>query len=92
METYPGECTGLVRANDRHGAQRLDSLERLAQNLVLAHHVGADGQTGREGDGEALGDEGDGDRDARNDEGRDVDPVGVSLSQPGGPADVSFRA
>lgn len=89
-----GQSARLVGADDRHGAETLDGLERLAEDLVLAHHVGTDGHAGCNGDGEAFGDEGDGDGDAGYDEVGDVDPAGMLAAQPGSPekSGVSLRS
>ena len=73
-----GPC--LIRANDRHRAERLDSLQTLTQNLVLAHDVCRNRQSRRNCDRESLGNESNGDRHTRNNQRRHTNPIRILLS------------
>ena len=79
----------LIGADDGHGAERLNGLEGLAEDLVLLHDVGSDCQARGYGDWEALGDEGDGDAHAADDEGGHADPVRMFLAEPASPEALS---
>ncbi len=54
-----GEGAGLVRADHRRGAQRLDRVEPLHDGVLLGHPGDADGEGHRDDGGQALGDGGD---------------------------------
>lgn len=45
------ETAGLVGADDGDRAKGFDSLEGLAEDVVLLHEVGSDGQAGGDGNG-----------------------------------------
>lgn len=82
-----GAC--LIRADYRDGTKSLDSLKRLAKNLLLAHDICRDCQTSRDSNRQSLGNEGNGYRNAVDDQSRDVDPLRVDLSQPSPPTILS---
>ena len=62
-----GQGACLIRADDRDRAKSLDSLEGLAQNLVLAHDIGDNGERCCKRNRQTLGNEGDSCRDAADD-------------------------
>lgn len=72
-----GPC--LIRTDDRHRAERLDSLQTLTQNLVLAHDVCRNRQSRSNCDRESLRNESNGDRHTRNNQRRHTDPLGILL-------------
>lgn len=53
---------------------------------MLAHHIGTDGHARRDSDGKTFGDKGNGDRDTRDDQVGNVDPVRVIFAQPSRPS------
>src|SRR5271156_4619915 len=84
--TYPSQGSGLVRANDRHSSQGLNSFQGLAKNHVLPHQICSDSQTRSQSNWETFWNESDCNADAVDDQGRHVDPVRMIFSQPCSPS------
>ena len=85
--TYLGQCTSLVRTNNRNCTKCLDRLERFTKDLVTLHNVRRDRQRSSESNWQSF-------RNERNrhgynvdDKTSNVDPVRVTLPEPGAPAD-----
>jgi hypothetical protein len=75
-----GECASLVGADDVDSSESLDSLQRLAQDLVLLHDAGDDSERCCNSNRKTFGDESDCDADTINDEDWDGDPVRISFA------------
>lgn len=86
-EAYGSKSTGLVRANNGYRSQGFDSLEGLAENLVLLHQVCSNCETSSDRDRKTFRDKRDSDTDAVDDECWNVDEIGMLASQKGAPVE-----
>ncbi|KAI6754560.1 hypothetical protein HG530_012312 [Fusarium avenaceum] len=91
-EAYGSKSTGLVRANNGYRSQGFDSLEGLAENLVLLHQVCSNGETSCDRDRKTFRDESNSDTDAVDDECWDIDEIRMLASQKGAPVERQDNA
>lgn len=79
--SYLRQSSCFVRTNDTDGSQGLNSLQRLAKNLVLAHEVGSNRKGCSQSNWKTFRDEGNRNRDAIDNQGWHIDETRVLWTQ-----------